>query len=245
MNEMINCPTDLVGMNNQQLREALVRQLEITVESLTRLAWIVRLLEERGEDLSDLRIGLLTHLRRIAHGQVLPQLVVKFASMPLLLQRVSLLPLPDQKQLVEGGMVLLVVRRAEGFDKRMADPARMGKEQIWQVFGPDRIRSEQEQILYLEERQTDKVKTPPHGKVRADRNRQGLIVNRSFVTKTEVLEALAQMATEESPQNSTEESKIAFSLTEEEHRKLKMAAAQGDTTMTELIRHALRIVGLI
>jgi hypothetical protein len=75
-------PDDLSVLSTVELRQELIKSLGITADNLVRLAWIVRLLEEKGEDLSDLKLGLLTHLRKIAYGQVLPELVVRFASSP-------------------------------------------------------------------------------------------------------------------------------------------------------------------
>jgi hypothetical protein len=49
---------DLGRLDVTQLREELAKSLHVTAAHLRRLAVIVRLLEERGKELADLRIGL-------------------------------------------------------------------------------------------------------------------------------------------------------------------------------------------
>lgn len=243
-------PQDLLILGTADLLRELAVQLRHTAESMMRLAWIVRILEDRGEDLSGLRLPLINHLRRIAHGQVLPELVVRFAAQPGLLNRVALLPIPDQQRLAAGESVRLVVLREtpDGrrvTDHRMVDPSKLTQEQIWQVFGQDRIRSEAEQVLYLEDRVMRPATTPtPRGRVRPDPARGELVVNRSFVPKAEIVEALARLH-EGTDETSPLEATFMVQLTAEEHRRLKVAAAQGDTTMAALVRNALRAAGLI
>lgn len=243
-------PADLTSLGTADLLRELAVQLRHTAESMMRLAWIVRILEERGEDLSGLRLPLINHLRRIAHGQVLPELVVRFAAQPGLLNRVALLPMPDQQRLAAGDSVKLVVLRetADGrreTDHRLVDPSKLTQDQIWQVFGQDRIRSEAEQVLYLEDKTMRPTTSPqPRGRVRPDVSRGGLIVNRSFVSRGEIIHALAGLRGESADAGELEAS-LLVQLTAEEHRKIKVAAAQSDTTMAALARDALRAAGLI
>ena len=56
---------ELAGMTVKQLKDQLARQLEMSAENLTRLALTIRELENRGEDLSDLKLGLMPYLRRM------------------------------------------------------------------------------------------------------------------------------------------------------------------------------------
>src|SRR5271157_1277362 len=102
---------ELARLETIQLRQELTQSLHVTAAHLRRLAIIVRLLEERGEDLTDLRIGLLPYLRQIALGQILPEVIVRFAESPWMIRLVGSLPLPDQKRLSDGDRVTLVVPR--------------------------------------------------------------------------------------------------------------------------------------
>lgn len=252
----LEVPPDLLAMNVDGLRAELARQMAITASDMLRLAMIVRLLEERGEDLSDLRNGMLPHLRRIAYGQILPELVVRYSSTPMVLHRIYQLSPPEQQQLVRTGMVELVVRRAtpEGqvsFDKRCADPSRMTRDQVFQVFGLGHVRNEAEQILYLEDRTTRVIPLPPpQGRCKPDRSRGGLVVGRTFLPHAEVLRGLADLRGEPSPLESGAEAEaedvpLVVKLTPDERRRLKIASARGDTTMQELAWQALRAAGLI
>lgn len=240
----------IATMTTEELRDELVAALKITAESLSRLALIVQTLEERGDDLSGLRIPLLDHLRRIAHGQVLPELVVRFAGKSMLLHRVSLLPMPDQQRLANGGTVELVVRRDSpdgentSFDKRQADPQRMTPKQVCQVFANDHIRGEGEQILLLEDKRSPTKSASPRGKVRTDKQRGGLLVGRVFVTHAEVLEGLS-MLRDKSESQSGKTKTLVVTLAEEEHRQIKVRADQSGVSMTDLVRRALQVAGLI
>jgi hypothetical protein len=79
----------------------LARLLGFTAENLLRLAVVVAELESRGEDLSDLKIGLLPILRQIAAGTLLPEVVVYYAGKPLAMKRIAALPPAEQRAYVE------------------------------------------------------------------------------------------------------------------------------------------------
>src|SRR6185312_5765052 len=93
---------DLEQMTTEQLMERLAEKLAITAEALEELGGIVRVLENRQVDLSVLRIGILPLLRKIAYGQLLPGLVARFAGKGQLLKYVQNLAIPDQKRLLAG-----------------------------------------------------------------------------------------------------------------------------------------------
>lgn len=61
----------------EELRAEVKRLLGITAENLVKLAAVVRELENRGEDISQLRLSILPNLRAIAGGKILPEVVVK------------------------------------------------------------------------------------------------------------------------------------------------------------------------
>ena len=254
--EIIPAPATLAAqlkdIPSPKLKAMLADQLRLTAEHLLRLAWIVRVLEERGEDLSDLKLGLLPYLRQIAFGQVLPEVVVRFASSPMLLGRVAALPEPDQRRLASGEAVKLVVSGpdGQGFTHRLLDPAKMTRDQITVVFAKDHVRSESEQVALLEDRRTRPVQAGRvrYGKARPDRVRGGLVVHRTFVSQADVLQALGGLRSDAAPtppDADEDRSPLVVQLASEEHRRLKVAAAQGDVSMAELVRNALRAAGLI
>lgn len=204
-------------------------------------------LEERGEDLSALHTGMIGYLRRIAAGQLLPEVVVRFAEAPLVLQKIATLPLPDQQKLVNGEPVKVMIFADEGRpDFRMLDPLKMTASQVHQAFASGKLRDDAEQIYYLESRRQFRPVVAVEsrfGMVRADRDRRAIIVKRTAVPVADVVSALADMRRDETPGD--RDSQVLVPLTESEHRRLRVAAAEAGTTMTELARNALRAMGVI
>ncbi len=239
----------LAELSSERLRTALVKSLARTAAELKRLAWIVRILEERGEDLTDLRIGLLTYLRQIAYGRLAPEALVRFADSTSLMNVVAGLPVHEQEQLAAGEPVKLVVRRPDGSnDVRLADPLKMTRDQIGQAFGRGKIRDEAEQILILEDRATkpiagDKRGAVKVGKVRADRKRGGLVIGRTFVPAADVVAALATLA--EYDTEPKRETQTMVLLTEDEHYALRRRALDNRQSMQDLIRRSLAAHGLL
>jgi|ERR1700722_2695399 len=241
----------IVALSTQELRQALADSLSITAASLLRLALIVRTLEERGEDISELRLPLLTYLRQIASGRLWPPVVARFAEYPPLISKVAGLPLTDQQALARGETVTLVVRQGDVWTDRQHDPTKLDNSQRLQVFANDHKRSKEEQILWLESRAMKNgtghhKKQPAQGRVRPDRERGGLVVGRTFIKQSDVLAALGGLV-EDGEQPATEEQLVTMALkvSETEHRALKRRALDNDTTMAELIRRAMRAGGLI
>jgi hypothetical protein len=204
-------------MNTDRLREELTRSLHVSAAHLRRLAVIVRLLEERGENLADLRIGLLPYLRQIAHGQVLPEVLVRFAQSPWIVRLVSSLPLPDQKKLADGERIELVFRRDTGFDKRLVDPLAMTRDQVLLAFDRNRLRSEEEQVLILEQKKPI----------------------------DDVVAAIAESRGDDEEDDTDRTKPIMVHLSDAEHQTLKLASTKIGVPMAVLHRRALRAYGLI
>lgn len=214
------------------------------------MAAIVRELEDRGEDLSQLRLGMTRYLRKIAYGQVSPEVVVRFGEYPLLVDRVAALPTPDQQKLCSGEPVRLMLLTERGTDHRMVDPLALNRHQIAQIFDRDRIRTDAEQVAWIEGRaprlQQDR-KRPKKQRVRADADRGGIIVGRAFATLDEVLHALAELkyADYETDREEEEQSATPVYLTAAEKQQLKIRAARSNASMADLIRRAMVTCGLI
>ena len=189
----------IAAMTIAELRQALTDSLTTTATALIRLALVVQALETKGEDVSELRVPLLTYLRRIATGQLLPGVVARFAENPALVRKVEQLPVTDQERLADGQPVQLVVRGANGepWTHRLADPSKLDAAQRGQVFAADHLRSAEEQILLLESRGL-KAAAPPTPrprtrKAQADVARGGIVIGSSFATAEDVLKALAEL----------------------------------------------------
>lgn len=178
MNAEIQRPSivaELQSLPSEQLREELVCGLGRMARDLLRLALIVRELEGRGEDLSGLKIGLIHHLRKIACGQLLPEVVIRFAAKPALIALVGNLPLAEQGRLAGGGHVALVVRNPDGTPTHvMLDPLAMTPRQVAQVFARDHLRADSEQVaMMIESREMARKPVPEQvGRLKIDRETQ-------------------------------------------------------------------------
>ena len=187
---------EIEAFTTQQLRVELARGLQLTAQHFVRLALIVKVLESRGEDLSSLKVGsLLHHLRRIACGQMLPELLVRFAATPLLIAKVGCLPITDQQQIAAGqGVRLLVYSPTGEATHRMADPIAMSGEQVKQAFDSDHIRNEAEQSLWLDERRTRSRTAPDRvGELRIDRVLGGAYLGKKFIPQADLVAAVAAL----------------------------------------------------
>lgn len=238
--ELATCSTD-------ELKQRLASLLATTAEGLRDMAAIVAELESRDEDLSGLRLGIVHHLRRIAAGQLLPELVVRCAAVPRILAKASILPLSDQQRIAGGEPFPLAVWRGDSVEWRQIDPLEATGPQFSQIFASDHVRSQQEQISLLEDRRERARRTPEppkKGRLRADRNRGVLIFGKSVFSPADVTAALADLA-EPFDENAVREHTTVCKVSEAEHQKLKLRAIEGHTTVQHLIYRSLRAAGLI
>lgn len=102
-------PSDRLSLKEQldslptaELKRELAGLLALTASNLLRLAVIVSILEDRGEDMTALKGGFLDILRKIACGQLLPDLVILFSGDPAKIQKAASMPLEDQREVASG-----------------------------------------------------------------------------------------------------------------------------------------------
>lgn len=174
------------------LRKDLIRTLSVTVEQIVRLAAIVRRLEELGDDLSDVELSLLPQLRKVAYGQLLPDLVLELQGRPSLLRKVSALPLPDQRKIATG--VPLKVMQGDG-DHRLVPPLKLTDSEVSQVLGDDHIRDEGEQASWLRDRES-RTRTPEkhnRSEVYVDMKARGIRVLDVFIPASDLAHYLSQL----------------------------------------------------
>lgn len=246
-----NSTDEIALMSTSELRHELAKQMELTAVHITRLAGIVKTLEDRGEDLSDLKIGMIHHLRRIASGQVLAEVVVRFADSPSLLGKIGALPLPDQQKIVNDEPLRLTVKSLDGtIGHLLVDPLKLTREQVNQLFAKDHIRDEQEQVLLLEQSRQTPGKESRHknfGKIRVNYRDKTVTVGRYSIDVPNLLSALAELRESDNlPEDKDGETKqIPVPFSEAEHRRLRIKAAESGRTMGNLVRDALRAYGLI
>ena len=117
---------------------------------INEAAVCVKLLQERGENLSGLH--MVGTFRRVASGQVLAELIWKFIESPSFnRQAVERLPLDDQKKLARDPMVVLVEPKPKGggYERRRVDLTTAPAPAVKLAIGPDGLRSVEEQLAYL------------------------------------------------------------------------------------------------
>ena len=232
---------------SEDLRRLLADSLRLTAERLVFLGAIVQELERRGEDLANLKLGMMRWLRGIASGQLLPEIVVRYSGKQRLLERIAALPVEQQRVLVENPTVPLVVGSATKHVDALAIPYQA----IDQVFGDGTLHDAESQQIYLASRRPRKSKqnAPAAKRLRCypDRENDGIRVGKSFVPKAEVVLALAALAgslPEITPHDKDYET-ATVKLRPEEKGKLKILEKNTQLSEWQLIRQALRACGLI
>ncbi len=138
--------------DTEALKASLSEILAITAESIARAATIISILEDRGEDLSQLKIGLMGYLRRVACGQVLPDVVARFMGSSVL-RHVSCLPIQDQQRCLSMETVKLATVEHGNVDTREKPIMLLDPSESRQVFARDHIRDVAEQASWLRSQQ--------------------------------------------------------------------------------------------
>jgi hypothetical protein len=235
------------AMDTAALRAELADAIGHTAKHLLRLALIWAELERRGEDLSDLRSGLGTYLPLIASGAVLPDVVVRFAGNNSLLRAVASLPVGEQRRLADGEPVLLAVRQGDTITHRMLPAHALTAVQVRQVFGDRRVRTETEQIAILSAQPAPAKpgRPPKRGRVRADPERNVVLLGRRVLNPADLVVALADLRRPDTADPGELEAVVAVKLTEDERRRLNHAAVDANKTQQALVRDTLRAAGLI
>lgn len=232
-------PQMLEAMTNAELRAYIVRGMGIAVENIRRVAraWVV--LEGRGEDMSDLRKGLLVYLSPIGAGRMDARVLSAFASSMKLLSAVSLLPIDEQVRLVQGGTVQLVTD-----DGRVvaADPVTLKAPQISRVFGAGCIRSVAEQKEILAKGAQREIKRLSIGYDRAKGGRF-LVKTTGVYLLAMVLDAMARAAPLKKKNDKM--AAVTIQIPEELAITLRGAAQSSGKDISEAFLQAARLVGMI
>src|SRR5690606_32958090 len=185
----------LNAMSTEQLRGELARSLQLNAGQLMHLAAVWRVLESRGEDLSDLRAGMGAYLPMIAAGRLDPNVVVQFAGQSTLLRALADIPLDRQKAIAAGENLRVITLDKNGEPEPVEMPAyALTAAQVRQVFAPGKLRDEKEQAAQLLQTTTRKRKarTAAGPRVRHDAATDQLVIGRTRISVGEVLAALVQ-----------------------------------------------------
>lgn len=175
----------------QKLTEMLHETLSITINSVVRLAAIVKRLEELGAEVS-LASPILPYIRRIAHGQILPELFVSLQGDQALLDKAATLAIPDQRRFAENKPLKVM---ALGGNHRMVPAQLLTRREIRQVFGRGKLRTDTEQIGWLNDDAIKKLPSAHASEVVLDKRRGGILVNGTFVSATDLAHYLSELTT--------------------------------------------------
>ena len=141
----------LEKLDTDQLLKEYEQEKATTLKHVVRLAAIVLLLEERECDLSGVSIPGLDYVRKVAYGQLRPEVYARYAAHPRALRKIAALPIPDQRRMANDEPLKVVVIRPSGPTHRMVPVNKMTNEQLNQTIAAGHIRDEVEQIGYLDD----------------------------------------------------------------------------------------------
>lgn len=236
--EVIDADPELVrAMTREERRAYILRAFSLAAENIHRAARVWTIAEEMGDDLSDLRTGLISYLPRIASGLMDARVLTCFGGK--LIAAVSLLPVDEQVRLIQGGTVQLVTD-----DGRVvaADPMKLTAPQVSRVFGAGGFRSLAEQKALLATAAQREAK-----RLTIDYSRTG---GGRFLVKTPgcyllsmVLDSMARTA----PLKKKNDKVVAVTveLPEELLKTLRVAAQSSGKDIGEAFLQAARLVGMI
>lgn len=184
------------SMDNERLKAELERLATVTVEGIIAMAAIVRILDARGVDLSGLRLRWLSKIRRVAYGSLQPGFILLAIQARELAKAAELLPMPDQQRIVDDEpLPVIVLREGVGPEPRMVRPSLMESWQIRQVFARDHVRSETEQVNYLDNPRRRPIPKTPAPDQQLDVRNKRLIVSgeRVVLTLDRLLEIVKEL----------------------------------------------------
>ena len=187
----------------EELKERLVGALAVTAQKFVEVGEILRELDDLGADTSDLKMWWIHYVRKVAYGQLLPGLVVRYFGNRKLLGIAASLPLHEQRLLASGEGVKLLTYSPDGQlalpdgkpNNLMVQPLDMTKDQLRQAFASDHIRSLEEQAAWLADKRTKAKGPKPEkvGKFNVDRARGGATHRGEFITLDELLAVVREL----------------------------------------------------
>ncbi len=180
----------LASSDRSELLKQLKTSLEISVEHVVRLAALIRRLEELGVQI-EIEIPALPFIRKIAYGQMVPQLFVSLQGAQRLLEKTASLPMPDQKNVAENKPFRVMEL---GGDYRLVPPLSMTSREIQQVFYRGQIRDDASQVGWLREHSRKAVKCREEpAEIKLDRKRGGIVIDGRFLSASELAHYLAEL----------------------------------------------------
>lgn len=240
---------ELQTWTEERLKAELVKGLQLTADSLLRLAAIWSELTRRGVDLSEHIAGIGRTIALIAGGHLAAEAVVAFIGRPGILHHLQGLPLDRQRELASGAKIEIYDpdQRAPITTSLMTIPYNA----IRHVIREGReIPLAEQKVYYSTRRKPSKSDQKRTYRVVVDRESRTVRVGNVSVPLTEVISALAMAAGHEGvinpDQHTMDSGATAIArLTPEEKERLKAASKAHDIPEWEMVRQAVLAMWLL
>lgn len=226
----------------EQLKKELAQGLTIIASNVMHLGKVWRELEERGENLDDLRDTIPFWLPLIASGRLLAEAVVMFANRPAVLKALDGVPLYQQEEYINGSNIDVYTPKAT-----VSLPLkRIPSSTINHIFKDGRLLSCDEQRVSIA-RTAKRHKPGRKYKVRVDKKERTITVGMSTVPVIAVISALAEAAGsgEVVESNDRPAKVVGAKFNDDEKERIKAAAIAYGISESELMRKAVLSMLLI
>lgn len=159
IDEKLPAIDSLNTLETNELYSIFAKLVTVSAITLKYMSAIWKELESRGEDLSDLRSGLAEWMPLIAEGKLAAETVIKFSGKRMLLQRLALLSIEKQIEIIGNPDISIVKEdQSQGFIVKNVNISRLGALEILQIFDEThcKIRTQKEQFEFLKKNKSDK-----------------------------------------------------------------------------------------
>ena len=231
---------DLATMPTPQLRQELAHGLTLTAVTLTKLGMVWAELERRGEDLSDLRVGIARTLPLIAAGRLAAEAVVAFAGRPMILRSLEGVPLDMQRRLADGEPIPVYLPGEQG--PKSMPLARIPAAAVTRVIADGVVRTPAEQRLAIRTKKHKPTESQRKYAVTVDREARTLKVGKVVIPIATVLAAMAEAAGARGvivDSADTPAKVIGGKFTDDEVGRLRAAAKAHGLAEWDLVRQAV------
>lgn len=192
MREMIAVEKDWLKVTPRERAAALSDALTLSVEGIARAAEIFAAMEEAGDDISHVSVGIAAMLRAIARRKMLPEVATQLKGS--LRSRIGRLPLPIQKRVMEKPVELLV--RVDGTtDVVRRDIRTLDKIEADRLIDRDgHVRTPEEQRIWSEREERKRLPSVPDV-VCVDKRRGCLVIRQPVeLTRRQLARYLAELS---------------------------------------------------
>lgn len=144
----------LAGADEETLANIFRESKKTIAQRVIVAAAVVRLYDEQGFSLERLPMSArdLNYLRRVGSGSMIPDLLFSEKMTDTLRTRVARLPVIEQKKFAADEPVEVVSVIGDTTETRMIRPSELTAQQVYQLFGYDRVRTLAEQRTWIDER---------------------------------------------------------------------------------------------